>query len=123
MNISLIVGLIVGGIAVYVYHTAHRAPRGGVAMNGPSLLVVQIDCQDCALDGAERQMLGPTGRCHRCGSGSFVFVGSGGGATRYQVADGLASIVRAEADRETAHAKALADLRSACGLEPAGGAR
>lgn len=117
MNASLLVGLIVGGIAVYVYHAAHRAPRGGVAMNGPSLLVVQIDCQDCVLDGAERQLLGPTGRCHRCGSGAFVFVG--GGVPRHHVADGLRSVERAEEE----HAFALASLRRACGLEPAGGAK
>lgn len=117
MNASLLVGLIVGGIAVYVYHAAHRAPRGGVAMNGPSLLVVQIDCQDCALDGTERQMLGPTGRCHRCGSGSFVFVGAR--PLPHVVADGLRSVARAEDE----HAQALAALRRACGLEPAGGAQ
>lgn len=117
MNASLLVGLIVGGIAVYVYHAAHRAPRGGVAMNGPSLLVVQIDCQDCALDGTERQLLGPTGRCHRCGSGSFVFVGAG--VSPRQVADGLRAQTRADEE----HAFALASLRRACGLEPAGGAK
>lgn len=83
-----------------------------------ALLVVQIDCQDCALDGVtpqrpgglERQLLGPTGRCHRCGSGSFVYVGARPAA--HTVADALASIERAE----NAHQNAIDALRRSCGL-------
>ena len=76
-----------------------------------ALLVVQIECQDCALDGYERQLLGPTGRCHRCGSGSFVYVGARPAA--HTVADALASIERAE----NAHQNAIDALRRSCGLD------
>lgn len=77
-----------------------------------ALLVVLIDCQDCVLDGCERQLLGPNGRCHRCGSGSFVYVGAG--PHHFAVSAALASIERAE----EAHQRALNGLRLACGLEP-----
>lgn len=80
-----------------------------------ALLVVQIECQDCALDGYERQLLGPTGRCHRCGSGSFVYVGARPAA--HTVADALASIERAE----SAHQNAIDALRRSCGLPVDGG--
>lgn len=64
MNASLLVGLIVGGIAVYVYHAAHRA------------LVAQADrieravgrplaghCEDCG-----GTTLARSGHCATCGS-------------------------------------------------------
>lgn len=90
-----------------------------------ALLVVQIDCQDCALDGVtprrpggfERQLLGPNGRCHRCGSGSFVYVGARPSAMT--VAEALASIERAE----SAHQNAIDALRRSCGLPVDGGAQ
>ena len=80
-----------------------------------ALLVVQIDCQDCAIDGYERQLLGTTGRCHRCGSGSFVYVGARPAA--HTVAEALASIERAE----NAHQNAINALRRSCGLQVDGG--
>ena len=82
-----------------------------------ALLVVQIECQDCALDGCERQLIGPNGRCHRCGSGSFVFVGAK--PSTITVAEALASIERAE----NAHQNAIDALRRACGLSVEGGAK
>ena len=82
-----------------------------------ALLVVQIECQDCVFDGYERQLLGPNGRCHRCGSGSFVYVGARPAA--HTVADALASIERAE----NAHQNAIDALRRSCGLPVDGGAK
>lgn len=65
-----------------------------------ALLVVQIECQDCAIDGAERQLLGPNGSCHRCGSGSFVYVGAP--PPRHTIDAALDSITKAEKRAEIA---------------------
>ena len=72
MNISLLIGLIVGAVAVAVFHVAHRAVASTTdRIDRTTRRTLPGYCADCG--GAE---LTRAGMCATCGSGAIWTPGS-----------------------------------------------